>query len=840
MAEEYNKQESVVALEQQQDQEEETQQQQVQQLAEEVAEAVLADDDVIKTTTPTPPPTPEPPSEAERELALELQVDPDRAYLSEDVLLKHLRRQARIVSLALEARASTPLSSGDLTLAYERRLFSPPTPPLRQENGTCAPDPHINFYPAFMVPEVLATYHLFFFNHKIPVSCRANRTRADSLLALREGAHLPEFPAMSEVSKIFEGLGDEEIAAEVKSLQESHSALVELSGDNPRLAVVKRTVSLSHFAYPAITLPPKVMDCVMEQLIMKKQKPQEDDAAPPEDEDLAVVSNDELAGWLKLAPGPEVPALLEERRKTLMAVTLVSVHLECMRRFFTEPQIIRKLGESLHYLFRHGYIKQACKISNVELTSLVSYLGILHENRLGQNVLHNTLEGEARRDYVRDTIYLFLLYTWQTAMGIWQQCLENTNLKELEKLLRRERRALWTGFDERTITQDLADIIFPQQLLATLQNGLPDFVSQSMMQNFRTFVLERSGLLPAVCNALPSDFVPIAYRECPPPLWGYTYLLQLANYLMYHNDVAEDVSGEGALLECYCRCNLCTPHRSLAVNTALLNETQSIGTFELQGPPGADGTPGRSLKLSAGLWTSAYLRKFVPEDYHAHSLRFYENQSKPRSQELTACVITQSSILAQLQEIKKAREEFLLKKGHGVYLDPQTGEQLNTSDASADANALTTAGSVRRCKTSDNLPALTQQRHGRPQGSQQLQGEGRSESRGSFRRGGKGGRRHANGAHQQRGGGVQRGGGELYGRGGLQQQRGAGRPGGSARGGPGKIAPGGAGGAEVCPADFGGPQSCLSASSCPIGAACSGGGTSCKLAGATGSEESQA
>nr|QYW15037.1 100K protein [Bat mastadenovirus] len=826
MAEEH-KEESVP-----QNEEQETQ---VQQLAEAVAEAVLEDD--VTTPTPEPAPEPTPPSsEAERELALELQVDPDRAYLTEDVLLKHLRRQARIVALALEERAAAPLCSCDLTLAYERRLFSPPTPPLRQANGTCAPDPHINFYPAFMLPEVLATYHLFFFNHKIPVSCRANRTRADALLTLREGARLPEFPAMSEVSKIFEGLGDEEVAAEVNSLQENQSALVELRGDNPRLAVVKRTASLSHFAYPAITLPPKVMDCVMEQLIMKKQKPQEDPEAPPEEEDLAVVSNDELAGWLKLPRGPETPALLEERRKTLMAVTLVSVHLECMRRFFTEPTVIRKLGESLHYLFRHGYIKQACKISNVELTSLVSYLGILHENRVGQNVLHTTLEGEARRDYVRDTIYLFLLYTWQTAMGVWQQCLESTNLKELEKLLRRERRTLWTGFDERTITQDLADLIFPPKLLATLQNGLPDFVSQSMMQNFRSFVLERSGLLPAMCNALPSDFVPIAYRECPPPLWGYTYLLQLANYLMYHNDVAEDVSGEGALLECYCRCNLCTPHRSLAVNTALLNETQSIGTFELQGPPGADGSPGRSLKLSAGLWTSAYLRKFVPEDYHAHELRFYENQSQPRSQELTACVITQSGILAQLQEIKRAREEFLLKKGHGVYLDPQTGEQLNTPDASADANALA-AG--RRYRTSDNLPALTQQHHGRAQGSQHLQGEGRlGEGRGSLRRGSKGGRRHGAGAHQQRGGGLQRGGGgELHGRGGGGlQQRGAGRLGGPARGAAGQIAPGGAGGAEVCPADFGCPQSCLSASSCPIGA----GGASCKRAASGAQEEKQA
>uniref|UniRef100_A0AAU6S553 Shutoff protein n=1 Tax=Rhinolophus ferrumequinum adenovirus TaxID=3140013 RepID=A0AAU6S553_9ADEN len=767
--------------------------QQQQRLAEEVAEAVLAEEpnDLSPTST-----------EAEQELALELTADVDSFYLSEDALLKHLRRQSRIVALALEARASCPLSASDLTLAYEKRLFSPPTPPLRQENGTCAPDPHINFYPAFMLPEVLATYHLFFMNQKIPISCRANRTRADKVLFLTEGARLPVFPALAEVSKIFEGLGEEEVAseAEVNSLQENHSALVELCGDNPRLAVVKRTVSLTHFAYPAITLPPKIMSCVMEQLVMKKQTPEypENPTPPEEEEDLAVVSNEQLAGWLKLPPGPQQLVELEARRKTMMAVTLVSIHLECMRRFFTEPHVIRKLGESIHYLFRHGYIKQASKISNVELTNLVSYLGILHENRLGQNVLHSTLEGEARRDYVRDTIFLFLIYTWQSAMGVWQQCLEDANLKELEKLLQRARRDLWTSFDEVTMTQELADIIFPPKLLATLQNGLPDFVSQSMMQNFRSFILERSGVLPAMCNALPSDFIPIAYKECPPPLWGYTYCLQLANFLMFHNDVAEDVSGEG-LLECYCRCNLCTPHRSLAVNTALLNETQSIGTFELQGPPAADGTPGRSLKLSPGLWTSAYLRKFVPEDYHAHKIRFFENQSDNSRAELTACVITQASIIAQLQDIKKAREEFLLKKGHGVYLDPQTGEQLNTVDVSADASSVNLAARK-------NLPRL--QHGGQTPRSQPIQGEGRHPH--SFRRprGHRGGKHGGGGNYQQRGG-LQQQRGELHGRG-----NGRVRSGGSARGAVSKLATGGARSLEVCPKDFCCPQSCLFSSSC--------------------------
>ncbi|CBF14210.1 unnamed protein product [Simian adenovirus 40] len=607
--------------------------------------------------------------------------DADDGYLDvgDDVLLKHLHRQCVIVCDALQERCEVPLDVAEVSRAYERHLFAPHVPPKRRENGTCEPNPRLNFYPVFAVPEVLATYHIFFQNCKIPLSCRANRTRADKTLTLRQGAHIPDIASLEEVPKIFEGLGrDEKRAANAlhgDSENESHSGvLVELEGDNARLAVLKRSIEVTHFAYPALNLPPKVMSVVMGELIMRRAQPLAADANLQEssEEGLPAVSDEQLARWLETRD----PAQLEERRKLMMAAVLVTVELECLQRFFADPEMQRKLEETLHYTFRQGYVRQACKISNVELCNLVSYLGILHENRLGQNVLHSTLKGEARRDYIRDCAYLFLCYTWQTAMGVWQQCLEERNLKELEKLLKRTLRDLWTGFNERSVAAALADIIFPERLLKTLQQGLPDFTSQSMLQNFRTFILERSGILPATCCALPSDFVPIKYRECPPPLWGHCYLFQLANYLAYHSDLMEDVSGEG-LLECHCRCNLCTPHRSLVCNPQLLSESQIIGTFELQGPSPDEKSAAPGLKLTPGLWTSAYLRKFVPEDYHAHEIRFYEDQSRPPKAELTACVITQGHILGQLQAINKARREFLLKKGRGVYLDPQSGEELN-------------------------------------------------------------------------------------------------------------------------------------------------------------------
>lgn len=604
-------------------------------------------------------------------------------YINEDVLLKHIDRQCAILKKSLESRWEIEPSIKDISHAFECQLFCPRIPPRRQENGTCEPNPHLNFYPTFIVPETQATYHIFFQNQKIPLSCRANRTMADTILQLKSGDKLPCFPTVDMVSKIFEGLGDEETATP-GSLEKADSALVELVGDNPRLAVVKRTIAVTHFAYPAISLPPKVMTAVMNELIMKTQKPNTINDIQHDIENDAVVTDCELAKWLNVTADNSI---LEERRKTMAAVVLVTLQLECMHRFFTNVDVIKKLEESLHYTFRHGYVKLACSISNVELPNIISYMGILHENRLGHSTLHSTLKDESRRDYIRDCVYLYLIHTWQTAMGIWQQCLEDENINELRKILNQNRRKLWSGFDELTIAQDLADMVFPPKLLGTLQNGLPDFTSQSVLQNFRSFILERSGILPSMCNALPSDFVPITYRECPPTLWPYTYLLKLANYLMFHSDIAFDHTGEG-ILDCYCRCNLCTPHRCLATNNPLLNETQVIGSFEIQGPPDTDGQQRPPLRLTSGLWTSAFLRKFVPEDYHAHKIQFYEDQSKKPKVEPSACVITQDKILAQLHEIKKARQEFLLKRGHGLYLDPITGEELNGPEPSAVNNSL--------------------------------------------------------------------------------------------------------------------------------------------------------
>ncbi|QIZ64166.1 100 kDa [Guinea pig adenovirus 1] len=605
-----------------------------------------------------------------------------------EVLFKHLTRQARILKDALREEPAhlKTLNLRDLSLAYEHTLFSPPVPPRKTREGTCAPEPRLNFYPCFMVPESLATYHMFFLNHRVPRSCRLNRPTAET--QLRCVTRLPEITSLEETPSVFEGLGDEVTPIEDPSLREDNkeSALVELEGDSPRAVTVKRDICVTHFAYPAVNLPPKVMETLVEFFIRSKTQPltsegpaaaELEEREPDDAEQRRRVREALSASSEQAAPEESVDAVM----KRLTAACLCTATLRCMQRFFTAPAQIRKLGETLHYTFHHGYVRQASKVSGVNLSNLVSYLGVLHENRVGQCVLHNRLPPDARVEYARDTVYLFLLYTWQNAMGVWQQCLEPENLRGLRDSLSQHLDPLVRAGDERETADLLSRLAFPEHLVERLQDGLPDFASQSLLHNYRSFVLERSGILPAMCTALPLDFVPLRYEEAPPQLWPYVYIAQLANYLTLHTDVAYDRTGDG-VMECYCRCNLCTPHRSLATNPDLLSESLLVGSFELRGPASTEGderATNRGLTLSRGAWTSAYLRKFEPEDYYHDRIRFYEDQSEPTCRPLTACVINKPEILATLQHIRQARERFLLEKGHGVYLDPDTGDVLNPS-----------------------------------------------------------------------------------------------------------------------------------------------------------------
>lgn len=146
-----------------------------------------------------------PPKDGKESVPVSPLTEADYLGGEDDVLLKHVLRQSTIVQEAFKDYSGFPLTVEELSRTYEANLFSPRVPPKKQANGTCEPNPRLNFYPVFAVPEALATYHIFFKNQRIPLSCRANRTQGDRILHLKAGAHIPEIVSLEEVPKIFEG-----------------------------------------------------------------------------------------------------------------------------------------------------------------------------------------------------------------------------------------------------------------------------------------------------------------------------------------------------------------------------------------------------------------------------------------------------------------------------------------------------------------------------------------------------------------------------------------------------------------------------------------------------------
>lgn len=63
----------------------------------------------------------------------------DYLDVGDDVLLKHLQRQCAIICDALQERSDVPLAIADVSLAYERHLFSPRVPPNAKKTAHASP-----------------------------------------------------------------------------------------------------------------------------------------------------------------------------------------------------------------------------------------------------------------------------------------------------------------------------------------------------------------------------------------------------------------------------------------------------------------------------------------------------------------------------------------------------------------------------------------------------------------------------------------------------------------------------------------------------------------------------
>nr|WRQ19820.1 MAG: 100 kDa protein [unidentified adenovirus] len=577
------------------------------------------------------------------------------SYLHEDSLLTHINRQANIVFKALQNSKDFKLSIEKLSKAYEESVFAQKESPKR--DGTQEKNADLHFYPPFIIPETLASYHLFFINISIPHSCKANQPDANQILTLDSGATFPLLPDLDKDFVIDTTAGSYERDVEVFE----DSALIRMINDNFRLKVLKQMCDLCYFSYPAMDIVPSVMQTVTKVLLQKDEENKEN-----------AVSAREICKWTGINENDT--AAIEERKRCVLKSVLFGCQMLCMEKFFKDKEIIVKLQESLHYMFLHGYVKNLQNVCSVTLSNLISYLGIMHENRLGQATLHHTLESEDKIDYIRDTAYLFLVLTWQTAMGVWKQCMDPNNVKDLELILQQERENLWKIDDVYTMSTKLADLIFPEKLVKALKEALPDFSSQSALQNFRSFILERSGCLPAFSLALPTDFIPISFCRAPPSLWPHTYCLLIANYLVYHG--ALYIKPPKHSMDFFnCPCNLCSPHRSFVFNDFLKKETDLINAFTLQGPES-----GKQISLTPAVWGSAYLKKMSKTDFNAFSIKHY-NDKDIIKEPLTPCVLTEGEVIDKLTYIKKCREKFLTEKGSGVYIDPDTGDILNARSA---------------------------------------------------------------------------------------------------------------------------------------------------------------
>lgn len=570
--------------------------------------------------------------------------------------LKHLERQKNILC----SIGSADLSIINSASLLEEFLFTPNHRPEITKDNT--PDPKLNFYPPFLIPECLALHYPFFLTTPIPRSCKINRIGTHTYEQWEQLKRIPSKFPDPQNTKWDDGIGNVDLSAELKP----EHKLAFLTNDTSRSNWFKsKAVHLTTWAYPSLNLPPCIQKMLQETFVGKPQDPNKLD----EIYDIAVT--DKLLADLGVNASD-----FRTRRETACIAATYGILLTCLEKFFCTPRFIKNCQESLHYTFGHGFVKLINIITDVTLSDYVTYHGLTHKNRLNNPRQHTQLPSEDRFDYLIDTIYLFLVFTWQTAMDIWAQTLDEQTQQNLRNKLETvlpEVLKLPSTFE---MSAKLADTLFPPILLEALTSSLPDFINQAQITNFRTFICTKSGIPQSMCPALPSDFVPISYNESHPLLWCHTFVLRLSAYLLNHGDYMTVPTNPYLVSECYCNCNLCSPHKMPCFNQYLLNEILTIDNFEIQGPPDEHGHPTKRITLTANKFANAYLASFKENDYFFDEVKHYKDNKHAFSEKVEACLIKDEKLLALLRETQLRREKELLKRGTGIYLDPVTGEPL--------------------------------------------------------------------------------------------------------------------------------------------------------------------
>lgn len=586
---------------------------------------------------------------------------------------KHLERQAMLLKGALsdleQSEEVANLSPETIQRVLERYVFNPP-------QGTPADHSEVryNFYPPFMTPKTICNYHIFSTTMPIPHSCKANRYGTEIFNRVRETNNFKRLPKWRMGVAFSEDLGDE--VTPVVEL-EKHVKMVPLEDDISRLQWAKsRGSHILFFSYPSLHFPPKISRMLMESLLQPFSDEGENTEPCLSDEEIAAIVDPE-----RKMSGQELGEAIDRKRRMVAMCIQQCTELELMERILREPSSIKKMQEVLHHTLHHGFVKVIREIAKVNLSNYATFHGTTYNNLLNNCIMAHLFEGQDKEDFVVDSIYLFLVLTWQTAMGMWQQAIDESTIKVYAEYFKKHKRSIYAIGNLNDMASCIVDVLMDGDRLAKeMRNALPNFTTLSQISSFRQFLMERSNIPSAAAPFYPSDFIPMSYKQSNPKMWNHVYLLQVAYFLLNHGGYMWEAESQSAMAQAYCPCNLCSPHRMPQDNVALHNEMEAIGTFEIQN------AEGKSFKLTPELWTNAYLDKFVAEDYHPFTVYHHRQHPDRFSDSRKACVTQSPEIFTLIRQIHENREEFMLNKGKGVYKDPATGEELTQSQRLTNRN----------------------------------------------------------------------------------------------------------------------------------------------------------
>lgn len=552
---------------------------------------------------------------------------------------KHLERQSRILTAAINVHGAVDVNDvADAGRILEEWVFKPREKPKKAPGENFVEnDPKLNFYPPFLNPECIASHYPFFTTMPIPMSCKANCVGTEEFENWKNRHVLPEsFP--TDFDQWDDGIGSADLIADLKENQK----FALLRADNGRLRWFKaKAEGMKYWCYPIISVPPSVGKLILETLMF---------CADGLDEEK-----------------------ISEAKKIAVQVASVGVTSRIVRRIMLEKWFVKNCQESLHYCFGHGFVKLVKMLTETDLSEYVTFHGLTYRNRLNNSALHTAIEDEEdRRDYLTDSIYLFLVLTWQTAMDVWQQAIDEPYIEAVRKSLLEEAVAPLKEGDYDKICGVVADIVTGGDVLVrALERSVPDFFNQSQLANFRNFVALKSGVPQSVCPILPSDCVPISYGRSPPILWPHVFMLNMASFLCNHGDYMRASPPESVVSTCLCDCNLCSPHKMPCYNGHLQDEILTLDKLSL-----SDGS--KTATIGVQEFCNGLIRLSAETDFYHDSVKFFKDHPDDFSNTRPS-FFKSTKLLSILKELKAKKEAELLKRGQGVYLNPVTGERMGHS-----------------------------------------------------------------------------------------------------------------------------------------------------------------